>query len=181
MKSLLLLDADVIIHFHELGYWKSILTHYQIHVPSTVFQEVKFYLDKDTNAKCGIDLQKYVDSGQIIEVGSSVEEQAFILKKLEKPQLSEDLGPGELECITILHEEKIEEIILGIKDGLAIKALSFLDLDEKAICLEEILLNCGILRKKQKVRNEYSLDRFRRLVRDGKFLQISEENVRVKK
>lgn len=43
MKSLLLLDADIVIDLHKIGLWKAVTGRYKVHLPSTIIGEIKHY------------------------------------------------------------------------------------------------------------------------------------------
>lgn len=62
-KNSLLLDADVIIHFHEMRYWHAILANYYLHVGSTVANEVTYY--RIGKKKISIDLRLYINRGEM--------------------------------------------------------------------------------------------------------------------
>ena len=55
MERLLLVDADVIIWLNQAGLWGSILKNYEIHVASTVVNEVTHYSD-EFGRKISVDL-----------------------------------------------------------------------------------------------------------------------------
>ena len=87
MKSLLLLDTDVVLGCHRLGYWKGILSGYSLHVGPVVVDETKHYYDKDGN-KVEIDLRPYIKRKEITEISVSLEEIAEVLNKLSaEPKL----------------------------------------------------------------------------------------------
>ena len=154
MESLLLLDADIIIHLFEQGYWNAVISRYKVYVASIVLREVKYYCDAQ-GKKITIDLFDYVNRGQIKEVEATPEEQAILLDRLREDNL-DSLDAGELECIAILFIDRIPDIQFCVKDTLAIRALVALDLHEKALSLEEILRNAGVLRRKDRIAREFS-------------------------
>lgn len=162
MESLLLLDADIIIHLLENNYWIAVISKYKVYVASTVLREVEYYNDKNSK-KVFVDLLKYVKDGEIIEVEASPAEQKALLLELRKDGL-DGLDPGELECIAILFINKIDGIKFCVKDRLAIKALVALELREEIVSLEEVLRSSGVIRSKEKVDYEFSKKKFKDLV-----------------
>lgn len=176
MKSLLLLDADVAIHFHELGWWESIIKQYKIHLTSTVIGEIKHYTDSQGN-QIKIDLSQDIQCRNVVEIGAPPQEISKILSLLKDVNL-DGLHAGELESITYIKSGKTPDLKIGIKDGLAIKALSFLELEDSACPLEEILKYCGILRPKDKIKYEYSAAKFKKLVYEGKQLLVEKEKIK---
>jgi len=162
MKSLLLLDADIIIHLFEFGFWDAVISHYKVYVVSTVIREVIHYYpngDYRNEKKIPVDLSDYVVKGKIIEVEATVQEQSDILSRLNPVGL-DGLNPGELECIAVMVNDKVLDAKFCVKDALAIKALVFLDLREKSMSLEEALRDCGVLRKSDKIHFEFSKKKF---------------------
>ena len=168
-KCSLILDTDVIIHFHEMSYWKSILANYRIYVGSVTVGEAKHYFIKHKKIK--IDLRPSIKRGEITEVSALAEEISEVIQKLKKPKL-DGIDPGELECIAIIKEDKVPGLRFGVKDHLPIKAIAYLGLDNKAISLEEVLKKCGILRQKKRMDYPYTKKRFKQFITEGKFLAI---------
>ncbi len=159
MKSLLLLDADIIIHLFEFGFWNAVVSHYEVYVVSTVIREVIHYYpngDYSNEKKIPVDLSDYVVKSKITEVEATVQEQSEILLRLNPV----GLDAGELECIAVMANDKVLDAKFCVKDTLAIKALVFLGLREKSISLEEALRGCGVLRKSDKIHFEFSKRKF---------------------
>lgn len=174
MKSLLLLDADIIIHLFEFGLWNAIISHYEVYVASTVIREVEYYYpngDYHNEKKVLVDLSAYVTQGKIKEVEATVQEQSDILILLNPAGL-DGLNPGELECIAVMVNNKVPGTNFCVKDTLAIKALIFLDLREKSISLEEALRDCGVLRKSDKIPPEFSKKKFEDIISQEKLNRI---------
>lgn len=172
MKSLLLLDADVVIGCHRLGYWNGILKNYDLHVGSIVVDETKHYYDKD-GTKVNIDLRPYIKDKQITEISVSPEEIFEVLNKLSaEPKLHNTLHDGEIECLTITGSNKVPGLKFCLIDHAAIKAVPYLGLEEKVISLEQALSDRGIIRPKAKIPSEYTKERFERFMTEGKFYVI---------
>jgi hypothetical protein len=172
MKSLLLLDTDVVVGCHKLGYWKGILSSYSLHVGPVVVDETKHYYDKDGN-KVDIDLRPYLKSKEITEISVSLEEIAEVLKRLSvEPKLSGTLHDGELEGLTITGSGKVPGLKFCLIDQAAIKAVPYLGLEERVISLEQALLDRGIIRPTAKIPTEYTKKRFEKFMLDGAFYII---------
>jgi hypothetical protein len=173
MKSLLLLDTDVVVGCHKLGYWKGILSHYSLHVGSIVVDEAKHYYDKKGD-KVEIDLRPYIVRKEITEISVSLEEIAAVLNKLsEEPQLDGSIHDGELEGLTITGSGKAPGLKFCLIDHAAIKAVPYLGLEEKVISLEQALVDRGIIRPKTKIPAEYTKERFEKFMLEGTFYVIT--------
>ena len=172
MKSLLLLDTDVVLGCHRLGYWKGILSGYSLHVGPVVVDETKHYYDKDGN-KVEIDLRPYIKRKEITEISVSLEEIAEVLNKLSaEPKLKGALHNGEIECLTITGSNKAPGLKFCLIDQAAIKAVPYLGLEERVISLEQALSDRGIIRPKAKIPSEYTKERFERFMSEGMFYVI---------
>jgi hypothetical protein len=169
MKSLVLLDADVVIFLHQFGLWQGILKTHTIHVASTVISEVKFFEDATGNL-IPINLRTYVYQGVIQELSLTAEEIAELFEILRFAPPLDGINAGELESIGLLHFKKCEGLKIVIEDGLAVMALSFLELDDKAIPLPTLIESFGHQAKARAA--HFSKERFRKLIADGKFLQL---------
>jgi predicted nucleic acid-binding protein len=67
-----LLDANVIIEAYALDVWNKLLDKIKAVVPSSVVQDEAFYFDKKKSGKrLAIDLNKFIDSGRILEVAAT--------------------------------------------------------------------------------------------------------------
>lgn len=170
MKNFLLLDTDVIVGCHKLGKWNGILKNYSLCVSSVVVKEAKFYPDKDGN-KIAIDLHPYIEHKEITELSVSLEEIAAVLQSLKEPGL-DGIHDGELESITITGSNKMPGLKFCLIDQAAIKAVSYLGLEERAISLEQALADRGIIRPKANIPPEYTKERFEKFIAEGKFYVI---------
>jgi hypothetical protein len=172
MRSLLLLDADVIIAIHKLGYWSRVINSCKVYVASVVVGEVQYYRD-DNGKSFPIDLSKDISAGKIIELSGDLEEQSILLSKL-KPYKLDGLDAGELESIAIICENQIENLQFCIKERLAIKVMAFLKMSECTVSIEQVLRDNGILKRKEKIDSIYSKIRCERILLEGAFIQVEE-------
>lgn len=138
MRRLLLLDADVIIDLHTLGLFAKISKAYNINLTRNVFEEAKYY--KKGGAKIDIDIKGVTIIENVdLESLSKVEEGA------KEARLAID--PGESTSIACLIQTK-EKITFCSCDQAAIKLISYMVLEQKAISLEKALRNAGHQLKK---------------------------------
>ena len=168
-KKSLLLDSDVVIDFHKNDFWRALIAHYVIYVGSVSADiEIKCYPDQN-ETKIPIDIQSYIDQKIVFKISASALETAELLAKLKVKNL-DGLDAGELECVTIMKSEIGSDLLFCIKDHAAIKAVAYLDLDDRAISIEKVYSGCGISTKK--VTWENSEKRFKKLITEGKFSQL---------
>ncbi len=160
MRKLLLLDADVIIDLHSLGLFGIICKAYDIFLTWAVFEEAKYY------KKSGTKFAIYIKDVVIIK---DVDLES--LRKVQKEAKEARLGidPGESTAIAYLIEAT-EEITFCTCDKAAIKLISFMELDQKAISLENALKSTGHHGKKLYPRHLEKT--FKAAVKDGKALRI---------
>jgi hypothetical protein len=178
MQDLLLPDADVIIDLHKLGYWNGVIANYALSVSSVVIREVKFYDDPIDRQRKQIDLQSFVNSNKMVQVSASPQELTKIISDLDKADLvSGKLDAGELECIAIMDTNRMSGLTFCAIDAAAIKAVSYLGLDDRALSVEEVLKNCGIIKVKDALPPKYSKARFQKIVTEGRFLAIEVERM----
>ncbi|MDI7260085.1 MAG: hypothetical protein QME90_09210 [Thermodesulfobacteriota bacterium] len=141
--KLWLLDADIVIDFLSLEVFDPLVKKHEIHVASTVINEIKYY--KRGEEKFQIDFrEKYVTSNLVKELSATYEEMRDLLSKL--PLIFRDtLDTGELESLTILYHRR--ELAFCSCDAAAIRVLPFLDLSERGISAESLLSMSGLTRK----------------------------------
>ncbi len=167
MKSLLLLDADIVIDLHVLGNWKAIVGSYKIHLPATVVSEIKHY--PQGNQLIPIDLNVYINSGKVTVVSVDIQEQTRIFEQLRNDNV-DGIDPGELEALCYMLITS--DIRIALKDHAAIRAAAFLSITDRALSVEQVLKEVGILRVKDQVSYELSEERFRKFKTEGAFLAV---------
>jgi len=91
--KLCLLDANIIIHLHELGLWDMMTIRFEVYVASTVRAEALFWTD-DTGAERPITLSP----GKFVEVSASTSDSA----KLKRQFPALQIDAGELESLAWL-------------------------------------------------------------------------------
>lgn len=172
MECLLLLDADVVINLYSLNLWNGIVKNHEVYVGSTVARiEVTHYPDSKRQP-IPLNLIPQIDNGTIKEISASTQDLKILTDKLRPSRIG--LDPGELESIAVIAENKLEGLKICVIDKSAIMALSYLDLDGKAISAEEVLINGGMLsRGKEPPHPDFSKKRFDYWVTQGKLILIA--------
>lgn len=147
--KLWLLDADVVIDFLSLDVFDKLVKNHEIHLSSTVINEIKFI--KKKGIKYEIDFrQQYVDNAFVKELSATSDEIKEILSKLP-PIFHDTLDPGELESLAILF--KNDELTFCSCDAAAIRALPFLDLSHRGVSAESLLKLSGLFKSGLKDRH----------------------------
>jgi len=160
MRKLLLLDADVIIDLHTLGLFGKISNAYDICLTRDVFREARYY--KKDGTKIDIDL-KDVATINNVDLES--------LRKVQREAKEARLGidPGESTSIAYLIQTN-EEITFCSCDQAAVKLVSYMELEQKAISLEKTLRFAGYHGKNLYPRHFEKT--FKAAVKEGKTLRI---------
>lgn len=160
MRKLLLLDADVLIDLHSLGLFQRICKSYHVHLTRKVLEEVPFY--KKQGAKYKIDISADVT---IIEIG--IESLGKVQNEAKEARLGID--PGESASIAYIDETD-KEITFCTCDKAALKLISYMNLEERSISVENALRNAGYREKNLYPRHlEKS---FKECIKEGKALRI---------
>ncbi len=172
MERLLLLDADVVINLYSLNLWNGVVKNHEVYVSSTVARvEVTHYPDSQRQ-RIPLDLIPQIDNGTIKEISASAQDLKTLTDRLKSSKIG--LDPGELESIAVIAENKIEDLKICVIDKSAIMALSYLELDEKAISAEEVLIKGGMLSKgKDPPHPDFSKKQFDYWVTQGKLILIA--------
>ena len=160
MRKLLLLDADVIIDLHTLGLFRRITKTYNIFLTREMFEEAKYY--KKDGTKIEIDLKDVT----ITDI-ADLESLRRVQREAKKAMLGID--PGESTSIAYLSQTD-EEITFCTCDKAAIKLMSYMEIEQKAISLEEALRSTGYHGKKLYPRHLEKT--FKAAVKEGKALRI---------
>jgi len=160
MRKLLLLDADVIIDLHTLGLFGKISKAYDICLTRSVFEEARYY--KKDGAKIDIDIKDVT----IIE---NVDLETLRKVQSEAKEARLAIDPGESASIAHLLQTE-EEVTFCSCDQAAIKLVSYMELEKKAISLEKALRNAGYHEKK--LFSRHLEKTFKAYVKEGKTLRI---------
>jgi hypothetical protein len=135
-----LLDADVIIKFLEIDIFDKLAVLHELHVASSVIDEVKHYFRDGKKIPVNF-RQQYIDPGNVTESTAVIEEIQEVLKCL--PSLKRAvIHAGEIESLAILVRE--EKLTLCTFDAAAIRILPFLSVTDRAISAEQLLSVSGL-------------------------------------
>jgi hypothetical protein len=142
VSKLIILDANVIIVAHRLGFWKKLVSHYKIHIPSTIIRESKYFEDT-YGQRISINLSAEIESKSIIEIEANISDMHSLYKNF-KSNFIESIDDGEKEALAILYSNHDTEFLFCTGDMRAICALAIMDLSGKGISLEKVLIQAGI-------------------------------------
>lgn len=138
--KLWLLDADVIIKLLEINVFDRLVAMHELHVASTVVDEVKFF--RRGGQKFQINFrQQYIETCRVTETTATPEEMQNVLRRLP-PLRQQAVHAGEIESLAVLVRQ--EELTLCTFDSAAIKTLPFLDVTERAVSAERLLHTSGL-------------------------------------
>lgn len=137
--KLCLLDANVVIHLHELGLWRMIIERFEVFLASTVCDEAMFWTGAD-----GQEHSIVLKPGTFKEISASPRELAEL--KREFPGFQIDAG--ELESLAWLMNGKAdEECQICSSDAVVFKVLGAKAESFRGTSLEELLHVVGDCRK----------------------------------
>lgn len=140
LLKLWLLDADIIIDFLSIGVFEKLTKHHEVHVASSVIDEVKFF--KKDQEKITINFrEKFIDTNIVKELSALPAEVEQMLSKLPS-SMRETLHTGEIESLTILS--KREDLTFCTCDAATLRTLPFLNLSEAGISAEKLLETSGL-------------------------------------
>jgi hypothetical protein len=160
MRKLLLLDADVIIDLHTLGLFGKISKTHDVCLTRTVFEEARYY--KKNGAKIEIDIK----DAAIIE-NIDLEN----LKKVQREAKEARLGIDAGEAMSIAYLTQTEDdVSFCTCDKAAIKLISYMELEQRAISLEKALRSTGYHEKNLYPRHFEKT--FKTAVKEGKSLRV---------
>ncbi|MHB8057040.1 MAG: hypothetical protein ACYDHC_04000 [Desulfuromonadaceae bacterium] len=138
--KLWLLDADVIIKLLEIDVFDKLVAMHELHVASTVVDEVKFF--RRGGQKFQVNFrQQYIETSRVIETTATPEEMQDVLRRLP-PLRQQAVHAGEIESLAVLVRQ--EDLTLCTFDSAAIKTLPFLDVTERAVSAERLLQTSGL-------------------------------------
>jgi len=123
VSKLIILDANVIIIAHKIGFWKQLISYYKIHIPATIIAESK-YFENSFGQKININLSEELKNNSIFKIEASVQEMQLLYKNF-KPNFVESIDDGEKEAC----------------------ALAIMELSEYGVSLEKVLKKAGINNK----------------------------------
>lgn len=163
MKSrYVILDANVVIDAHRLGFWRALVTQYRISVTETILNEVRFYED-DSGEKHDIDLQVSAQKGTIDVLAANAADLEAVQSKITL-EFAKSVDPGELEAVAVLASGRCEDHRFCTADAVAIKLLAVLDLGAYGVPVKKLLEPIGY---RKPVPRQYDEEYFRAKLADG--------------
>lgn len=143
--KLLILDANVVIHLHELGLWQKVVEQCDIHL-SRIVAETEVRYTKGDQAKDeydeDIDISPDISAGRVQVFDVSVSEVGSFRSQFDPLYLG-DLDDGEAESLTYMMIQRFD-FNISSGDAIVYKVLGNLNLAEQGISLEEILQKIGL-------------------------------------
>jgi len=141
-RKLVILDANVIIHAHELGVWTHLINQFDIYVVGIVVDDEAKYFISDTGITTDIKIKDDVTSGKIKRLDPELAHTQKIFKEY-KDVFIKGLDPGERDAITILNSGSFDEHLFCSGDKSAIKAAAVIDKTFNLISFEKLLKDSG--------------------------------------
>jgi len=164
LKSLIP-DAMVIIRLHEMGLWEELCDQTAVVVPSTIVHESVFYVEPSSRERVEIELESQVLEGEISQVTATAEDMAQFMTQFDAVMV-ENLHPGEVEALTLMHKGRVTDALFCSADQAAVKALVLVGMNDRGISLEDALKATG-LRGAGRVGEQYCRARFTQWVREA--------------
>lgn len=141
--KLLILDANVVIHLHELGIWSKLIAVCDVHLPRTVIDEAEFYeADGD---KRYIDLQPDIEQQRVQVFDVSISDVKTFRDQFD-PLYVGGLDPGECEALAHLCRST-EAFLISSGDAIVYRVLGRLNKSDQGMSLEEVLQKIGLQQK----------------------------------
>lgn len=164
-SALVLLDADVVIEAFRLGIWAHLVTKADIYVAATVAEEAMHYFDPATGQRRYIDLAAEVGGKRITILNGDATEMARVQAACRRHWV--DLDTGELESIAIVATGSYS---FCTADRAAAEAMALLDMQGRAISLEEFVRRHGIA-SRISMKPYYSAATMTRWLKEGGILK----------
>lgn len=138
--KLLILDANVVIHLHELGIWSKLIGLCDVHLPRTVVSEVSYY--EADGEKCYIDIEPDVVEQRVHAFDVALSDIKAFRDQFD-PFYVEGLDPGECEALAYLCKSD-QDFLISSGDAIVYRVLGRLKRSNQGISLEEILQKIGL-------------------------------------
>lgn len=161
----ILVDAVVVIHAHECGYWNPLCNTYQIALPATIIENEVFYFDS-SKGKIGLKPSIWIKQGTVTRIDATIAEYAMLADKLSNDFML-GIDAGEKEALAILSSEKYKNYFFTTADKAAAKALGILGLGCRGISVEELLKNLGNPGNKTRLPIQYSKNWLQKCITEG--------------
>lgn len=133
----ILLDSNVVITAHELGFWEILCANYQIFLPATVLENELFYF-QSSKGKKGLKASEWIKQGKVTRIEAELADYANLSSRLKKDFLI-SLDAGEREALAILFSKTYTNLLFATADRAAVRALAILNLGLSGISTEELI------------------------------------------
>lgn len=137
-RKLIILDANVIIHAHELGVWTHLVNQFDVHVVGVVVDDEARYFKSDTGVKTDIKIKDDLAIGKIKRLDPELAHTQKIFKEY-KEIFIKGLDPGERDAITLLNSGSFDKHLFCSGDKSAIKAVAIINKTFNVISFEKLL------------------------------------------
>lgn len=121
--KLLILDANVVIHLHELGIWSKLIGICDVHLPRTVVSEVSYY--EADGEKCYIDIEPDVAEQRVHVFDVALSDIKEFRDQFD-PLYVEGLDPGECEALAYLGKSA-QDFLISSGDAIVYRVLGRLN------------------------------------------------------
>ncbi len=153
-RKLIIFDANVIIHAHEIGVWTHLINQFNICVVGIVIDDEAKYFQSNTGLRIDIDLKKSEAAKEITRLDPEIAHTQKIFKEY-KELFIKGLDAGERDAITLLNSGNFEDYFFCSGDKAAIKAAAIIDKTHNAVSLEKLLTDSGQKAKINSLNHEF--------------------------
>lgn len=141
--KLLILDANVVIHLHEIALWQAVVARCEVYLSRIVAEdEVRFARGKEEIEY--IDLSADINQGRVQVFDVAVSAVKAFQAQFDPVHLG-DLDPGEVESLAYLTVAK-DMYLISSGDAILFRILGNLQREDQGISLEELLQRIGTSR-----------------------------------
>lgn len=141
--KLLILDAGIVIHLHELGIWQQMLAQCEVYLSRIVAErEVLFQPGDEDEYGEDIDLLPDISSDKVKVFDVSVSDLKRFRDQFDPLYLG-DMDDGEAESLTYMMQQS-GDYLISSADHIVYKVLGNFGRGEQGISLEEILQKIGL-------------------------------------
>jgi len=172
-----LLDANIVIEAYKLGVWDSLVKRVDVIVPSIVaHDEALFYSRKEGAIPEAINLPKLISKGKVQVATATQLEMASMHAYFDRAFI-QGIDAGELEALTLVKEDKVQDAFFCTGDAAGIKALAMIGHSESGISMERLLLQLGL---KKPLDKQFTDKFFKECLEQGKENLITRIGLRKK-
>ena len=172
---LVLLDANVIIEAHELGFWHRMVASFEVMVPAVVARhEAKYFVVGGQHNP--IQLASLIAQNKVKELQADLSELSGLMNQFD-PLFSESIDPGEQEAFELMLAGRCPEHRFCSADARPLQALAMLDMSDRGISLEELLQKMG---QSKRLDEHFTKAYLERQIREGQRRRIQGDGLSLK-